>query len=282
MLSWLLLVGAAALVLAGVAWGAVAVVRLAGSRPSAAASLTATPSVATTQSFAQEPTAPVSPSAHPADAGDGVKEGRIKVVCGSRRGYGLTMSSPEVAPVRCVSFATGKELWRLPVPRTRSYSRDADGSAIATGGVLCQGVESGNMYKLDPNATHDTGSSDNPKILADALPYEPGDADSHAGNLVLEGSPCVIGGRMYVEAGSGHLYGLRLSDLKKVWDFRTGSDLDSTSVATRDGFILAGIEKQYIEGKGGVIKLDPRKPPAQAAVWSCPRATGISPTGTAE
>ena len=53
---------------------------------------------------------------------------------------------------------------------------------------------------------------------------------------------------MYIEAGSGHVYGLSLPDLKIVWDFKTGSDLDSTAVATRDGFLLCGIEKQYIKG----------------------------------
>lgn len=198
------------------------------------------------------------------------EQGRIKIVCGSRRGFGLSLSSPGIAPVRCVSFATGKELWRLPVPHSASYSRDADGSAIFRGGVLYQGVESGHMYKLDPTVTKKAGSYRNPKILATSLLYEKGDSSAHGGNLVLEGSPCVIGDNMYVEAGSGHIYGLRLSDLKKVWDFKTGSDLDSTAASTQDGYLLAGIEKQYIKGKGGVIKLDPRKPAAKAGVWYLP------------
>jgi outer membrane protein assembly factor BamB len=206
------------------------------------------------------------------DSGSPDAEGRIKVVCGSRRGTGVNLYSSleAVTPVRCVSFQTGKEIWRLPVPRTASYSRDADGSALYHRGSLYQGVESGNLYRLAPNLTSPLGAFQKPLVLNQALLYGKGDSATHGGNLVLEGSPCVIGETLYVEAGSGHVYGLSLPDLKIIWDYKTGSDLDSTAVATRDGFLLCGIEKQYIKGRGGVIKLDPRKPPAQAAVWYLP------------
>lgn len=200
------------------------------------------------------------------------EQGRIKVVAGSRRGLSVNLYSPlaAVTPVRCVSFATGKELWRLPVPQTASYSRDADGSAFYRAGMLFQGVESGNMLKIDPNLLKPLGKYQQPAVVGDALLYEKGDSSTHGGNLVLEGSPCVIGENLYVEAGSGHIYGVRMSDMAKVWDYRTGSDLDSTAVATRDGFLLCGIEKQYIKGQGGVLKLDPRQPPATAAMWYLP------------
>ncbi|MEI7814022.1 MAG: PQQ-binding-like beta-propeller repeat protein [Coriobacteriia bacterium] len=201
-------------------------------------------------------------------------DGRIRVVCGSRRGTGANLYSSleAVTPVRCVSFETGKELWRLPVPHTLSYSRDADGSALMHKGRLYQGVESGNLYGLDPNYTSPLGVFRQPLVTSQTLLYEKGDSATHGGNLVLEGSPCVIGETLYVEAGSGHIYGLSLPDLEVVWDYQTGSDLDSTAVATRDGFLLCGIEKQYIAGHGGVIKLDPRKPAAEAAVWYLPTA----------
>ncbi len=41
-------------------------------------------------------------------------------------------------------------------------------------------------------------------------------------------------------------------------------------MGTEDGYILQAVEKQYIPGNGGVLKLDPRKPPADALVWFFP------------
>jgi outer membrane protein assembly factor BamB len=203
---------------------------------------------------------------------------RIRVIAGSRRGFGLSMSSSGVAPVRCVSFATGKELWRLPVPHTRSYSRDADASALIRDGFVYQAVESANIYKLDPNKTRPLviggKTYRRPAVLASALLYENGDAAAHGGNLVLEASPCQIGDVIYAACGSGRVYGLRASDLKKVWQYRIGSDLDGTLVATRDDCLLVPVERQYIKGRGGLIKLDPAKRGKAAAVWYLPTANG--------
>jgi outer membrane protein assembly factor BamB len=199
---------------------------------------------------------------------------RIRVIAGSRRGFGLTLASPGIAPVRCVSFATGRELWRLPVRRTQSYSRDADASAIVRDGVVYQGVESADFYKLDPDRTKPLtiggATFRRPVVLASALLYENGDAAAHGGNLVFEASPCMIGDVIYAAAGSGRVYGLRASDLKEVWQYRTGSDLDGTPAATRDGYLLVSLDREYIKGRGGVIKLDPRKTGAAAAVWYLP------------
>jgi outer membrane protein assembly factor BamB len=199
---------------------------------------------------------------------------RIRVIAGSRRGLGLSLASPNVAPVRCVSFATGKELWRLPVPRTQSYSRDADGSALVRDGVVYQGVESAYFYKLDPGRlkalTIGGATFRRPTVLASALLYEKGDAAKHGGNLVLEASPSVIGDVIYSAAGSGRVYGHRASDLKEVWQYRIGSDLDGTPAATSDGHLLVTVDRQYIPGRGGVLKLDPRKTGKAAAVWYLP------------
>jgi len=202
------------------------------------------------------------------------EETRIRVIAGSRRGFGLSMSSPGIAPVRCVSFATGKELWRLPVRHTQSYSRDADASAIVLDGLIYQGVESADFYKLDPNKTKPLTIGGRtfrrPMVLASALLYEKGDAAAHRGNLVFEASPAMIGDTIYAAAGSGRVYGLRASDLKKVWQYHTGSDLDGTPAATKDGYLLVTVDREYIKGRGGVIKLDPRKPGKSAAVWYLP------------
>ena len=63
---------------------------------------------------------------------------------------------------------------------------------------------------------------------------------------------------------------MRRTDLKVVWDYRTGSDLDGTPVPTAAGKLLVPIEKQYIAGHGGVMMLDPSKDPAKAPVWFFP------------
>ena len=58
-----------------------------------------------------------------------------------------------------------------------------------------------------------------------------GDASTraaHGGNLVLEASPALIKDTIYVASGSGFVYGMRRKDLKVVWQYRTGSDLDGT------------------------------------------------------
>ncbi len=199
---------------------------------------------------------------------------RIRVIAGSRRGMGFTLASSGIAPVRCVSFATGRELWRLPVRRTQSYSRDADASAIVLDGFVYQGVESADFYKLDPNKTKGLTiggkSYRRPVVLASTLLYEKGDPAAHGGNVVFEASPCMIGDIIYAAAGAGRVYGLRASDLKKVWQYRTGSDLDGTPAATKDGYLLVALDHEFIRGRGGVIKLDPRKTGKAAAVWYLP------------
>jgi outer membrane protein assembly factor BamB len=197
-------------------------------------------------------------------------EERIKVIAGSRRGFGLSMSAPVVTPVRAVSFATGKELWRVPVAHTSSYSRDADASALIRDGIVYQALESAQFLKLDPSVLRSKGTWKTPKVLASALLYEAGDAAKHRGNLVFEASPAAIGNTLYAAVGAGRIYGVRASDMAKVWDYRTGSDLDGTPAVTKDGYLLVTVDQEYIKGRGGVLKLDPRKDPAHAAVWYLP------------
>ena len=203
---------------------------------------------------------------HPADESD-----RYLVVAGSRRGWPSSYTDPALAPYRAVSFGTGKEVWRLPVPLTASYSRDVDGSGFFFNGRLFSGVESGWFYKLDPFETSSWNGHRTPKVLASRLLLgDPGDATAHGGNLVLEASPSLLGGVVYISSGAGHIYGMRRSDLKVVWDYRTGSDLDGTPVPTKSGYLLCAVEKQYIRGHGGVLCLDPKKTGADAVRWFFP------------
>lgn len=194
---------------------------------------------------------------------------RLLVVCGSRRGFPLGFSDPKVAPLRCVTFGSGKEVWRLPAKQTRSYSRDADSSGFLRDGRYYCAVETGWFYALSPTATVEWGSYRQPVALASQLLLGSSPV-SHGGNLVLEASPAVLNDTIYISSGSGHVYGMRPSDLKVVWDYPTGSDLDGTAVPTTDGRLIVPIEKQYIKGKGGVLMLDPSKPPAESVVWFFP------------
>jgi outer membrane protein assembly factor BamB len=175
-----------------------------------------------------------------------------------------------VAPYRAVTFGSGKELWRLPVPQTACYSRDCDGSGFYLDGRQYIGVESGWMYALDPLQTEDWNGQKRPKIVAQRLLIGDARAKSHDGNLVLESSASVLGKRIYISSGAGHVYGLRRSDLAVEWDYFIGSDLDGTAVPTRRGKLLVPVEKQYIKGHGGVLCLDPARPPEKAVDWFFP------------
>jgi outer membrane protein assembly factor BamB len=192
------------------------------------------------------------------------------VVAGSRRGYPLKIDDPTVAPVRAVTFGSGKELWRLPVPQTRNYSRDCDGSGFFYNGVFYVGVESGWFYALDPLKTQPWTDWNKPLILHQRLLLGDARNANHGDDVALESSAAAVGKNLYIASGAGHVYGLRRSDLAVVWDYFIGSDLNGTPVPTRKGLLLQAVEKQFIKGKGGMLALDPSKPAGQAAVWYFP------------
>ena len=192
------------------------------------------------------------------------------VVAGSRRGYPLKIDDPAVAPVRAVTFGSGKELWRLPVPQTRNYSRDCDGSGFFFDGVFYIGVESGWFYALDPLKTQPWTDWKKPLILHQRLLLGDARNANHGDDVALESSAAAVGRNLYVASGAGHVYGLRRADLAVVWDYFIGSDLNGTPVPTKKGLLLQAVEKQFIKGKGGMLALDPGKPAGQAAVWYFP------------
>ena len=194
---------------------------------------------------------------------------RYIVLAGSRQGYPLPFTDPGIAPYRAVTFGTGKELWRLPVPLTASYSRDCDGSGFFLGGREYIGVESGWFYSLDPLHTQPWVGHREPLIKASRLLLG-GAPASHGGELTLESSPALLGDTIYIDSGDGHVYGLRRGDLKVVFDYDVGSDMEGTTVPTTRGKLLVPVEKQFIPGHGGVLMLDPSKPAAQSVVWFFP------------
>ncbi len=196
--------------------------------------------------------------------------GKLAVVCGSRRGFPRAMGDPSIAPVRCVDFETGEELWRLTAPRTKSYSRDADSSPVLIGDTLFVAIETGHLYAVDPARTEERGGYRWPVIAAERVLLGDSRAASHGGNLVLESSPSVIGDTLYIASGAGHVYGLARDTLEVVWDYWIGTDLDGSPATTEDGYLLQAVERQYTQHQGGVLKLDPREDPAEALVWFFP------------
>lgn len=206
------------------------------------------------------------------------KGDRVVVVSGSRRGSKLDIGDPIIAPLRAVSFATGEELWRLPVPRTKNYSQDVDASPLWLDGRLIAALEPGYVVAIDPEVLG-PGPDGHPRpsvVATSPLLYTPADVrarpDVGAANVAVEGSPAVLGDRIYVATGSGHVYGLDRKTLAIEWDFNPGGDFDSTVTVTRDGHLLVGLEREYIKGHGGAFLLDPAKPPAEAVIWFFPTA----------
>jgi outer membrane protein assembly factor BamB len=200
---------------------------------------------------------------------------RLIVVAGSRRGSALRIKDPRIAPYRAISFTTGKELWRLPIPKTVNYSQDVDSSGLMYNGVLYIAVEPGYVYALDPFTSVKVGDHREPKILGRSVQlFTAADAKAHPdlgqANVAIEASPSRIGDTLYIASGSGHVYGLKLPTLEVTWDFKTGSDIDGSSVVARDNTLVQSIEKEYVKAPGGVFGLDPTKAPAAAALWYFP------------
>jgi outer membrane protein assembly factor BamB len=173
----------------------------------------------------------------------------------------------ETGNLRAVSLETGESLWGFLIPETSSYSRDVDSTGLVYEDRLYLGAENGMFYVFD---LFDKEHKFDPKLVKEFAIHTSQDIINHGRNCVTESFPSVLEDRIYVSAGSGHIYGIDMKSLQITWDFVTGSDMDSSVVVTNDGYLLCGIEKQYIKGKGGLIKLDPRKPEQDAVVWYFP------------
>ena len=194
------------------------------------------------------------------------------ILQGSRRGVKNSLSSDIIPSFRAISYFYGLEYWRLNVKRTASYSRDVDASALVLNDTVYIGLENAIFTVLNPNpdSVVKKDGIEQPQIYQETNLYNNKDVARHRGNLVTESSPCILNGRIYITAGSGHVYGYNLETKKIDWDFYIGSDLEGSPVVTEDSCILVTVEKQYIAGKGGVFKLDPSKDESESVVWYFP------------
>ena len=174
---------------------------------------------------------------------------------------------------RAISYFTGEELWRLNSPRTACYSRDVDGSALILNDTAYLALETGIFAVFNPDCRQATVRDGLLQPLchkfSDTL-YRPQDARLHGGNVVSEASPAKLGDHVYVASGSGRVWGFNLNTQKMDWEYYIGSDIDGSTVVTDDKCILVSVEKQYIKGQGGILKLDPSKKPEDATVWYLP------------
>ena len=198
----------------------------------------------------------------------------ILILQGSRLGNDKRLSSDQVWSYRAVSFYTGKEIWRMNVERGKSYSRDVDASAVIVNDTAYLGLESGSFVVFSPTDLQDSVIDKRayrlPKVYSKHQLYDDIDVKRHRANVVTEASPCRIGNYIYVASGSGHVYGYNRATQQLDWDFKIGSDLDGTTIVTEDSCLLVAVEKQYIKGKGGVFKLDPKKPDTACVEWFFP------------
>jgi outer membrane protein assembly factor BamB len=199
-------------------------------------------------------------------------EESVVILQGSRRGYENDLYSKYVPSFRAISYFTGNELWRMDVSRTASYSRDVDGSALIRDDTAYIGLENALFTVFNPDPKFATAKQGmlQPKIYKQVKLYEKSDQIRHGGNLVVESSPALLEDRIYITAGSGHVYGYDINKDILNWDFYIGSDMDGSPAVTKDSCLIVTVEKQYIEGHGGVFKLDPSKPPSESVVWYFP------------
>ncbi|RLD65430.1 MAG: hypothetical protein DRI95_08755 [Bacteroidetes bacterium] len=197
---------------------------------------------------------------------------RYLILQGSRKGNNRSNSSKIVPSYRAVSFISGQDVWQYNSKKTDSYSRDVDASALVIEDTAYIGLENGLFTVFNPNPAKAKllDGIKQPEVFFQDTMYEKKDKIRHRGNLVTESSPSRLNNRIYVSSGSGHVYGYNMLTKKLDWNFKTGADMDGSPVVTNDNSLLVSLEKEYIDGKGGVFKLDPSKPADSSVVWYFP------------
>ncbi len=191
---------------------------------------------------------------------------------GSRRGFGTELWENIIPSYRAISYRTGKDLWKYNSVKGGSFSRDVDGTALILEDTLFIGLETGHFVALNPNpdsANYKKGIKQPDELLNHKL-YTDEDISAHHYNVVIESAPSILKDHIYVTSGAGYLYGYNRKTQEFDFSFYTGSDMDGSPIITRDSCILISIEKQYIDGKGGAMLIDPSKHQDSCVVWFYP------------
>ena len=196
------------------------------------------------------------------------------ILQGARKNINVSLSGEGIYSFRAISYFTGKELWRVPIRRGKSYSRDVDASALVINEKVYAPAENGYLLVLNPHQLDsliiDSMLYFTPEIIKEIPLFEKEDSKIHRGNLVTEASPILLDNKLYIASGAGHVYEIDTDYDTISWRFDLGADLDGTPAITVDKRVLVPIEKQYIEGMGGVLQLDPNKEGMKAVDWFFP------------
>ena len=200
------------------------------------------------------------------------QENEYIILQGSRFGYWNTLDDKYIPSFRAVSYATGKELWRSNVKKTDSYSRDVDGSALVLNDTAYLALENGIFTVFDPNPLHQEmlDGKKQPKVIQEIQYYTKKDIELHGSDLVPESSPTLLNNRIFTLSGTGRIYGYNLKTKQNDWEFYIGTDMNGSAPTTDDNCLLIPVEKQYMPGSGGVMKIDPSKPEGERIVWYYP------------
>ncbi len=198
-------------------------------------------------------------------------ENRHVILQGSRYGAKNDWNAKVIPSFRAISLATGKELWRMNVRQTYSYSRDVDASALVLNDTAYIGLENGifTIFNPDSAAAKMKDGIIQPKIYKEFKLYNDSDILLHGVNFVTEASPTLLKNKIIIGACS-RIIAYNLETKRLDWNFYIATDIDGSAVATHDDKILISLERQYIAGKAGVMKLDPFKSEANSVEWFFP------------
>lgn len=196
------------------------------------------------------------------------------IIQGSRKGAKTAIDAPEAFSLRAISYHTGKELWRLNVEKSISYSRDVDASALVVNDTAYVPLENGYFAILLPGKIQKGKKYNSPVVLRKIKYFTDSDTLVHGTNLECESSPVRIGNTIYTATGAGKIVGYNLQTRDTSWCFNIGADLNGTPVATSDGKLIVAVEKDYIKGPGGALKLNTTKTGADAIEWFMPTQSG--------
>ncbi len=199
-------------------------------------------------------------------------ENKYVIMQGSRLGFWNSHDDKYIPSFRGISYISGKELWRINVKKTDCYSRDVDGSAVVVDTLAYLALENGIFTVFSPNPKYKERRDGivQAKILQEIQYYNQKDIDLHGNDLVSESSPTVLDGHVFTLSGTGRIYGYNLKTRKNDWEYYIGTDLNGSAPATNDNCLLIPVEKQYMPGNGGVMKIDPRKKGHESVVWFYP------------
>ncbi len=200
-------------------------------------------------------------------------ENRFVILQGSRYGFKNNWEAKVIPSYRAISLATGKELWRMNVKQTYSYSRDVDASALIVNDTAYIGLENGIFTIFNPDSAYAKMKDGiiQPKIYKEFKLYNDSDILLHGINFVTEASPTLLKNKIVIGACS-RIIAYNLESKTLDWNFYIATDIDGSAVATKDDKVLVSLERQYVEGRAGVMKLDPFKPENEAVEWFFPTA----------